>query len=66
MGKLAELRAERARITTEYDEAKRSIHANYMNDLHQLEKRTEAARRVLGQRHRAALNAALEILDGVI
>jgi len=63
MGKLADMRRERAQITEEYDNSKRQIHANYTRDLENLEKKTRAARRALAQRQREQMNKALELVD---
>ena len=63
MGKLAEFRAERAAITTRHDESKRSIHANYVTDLANLERDTRLARRALAQRQRVLWNKALEVVE---
>ncbi len=63
MGKLAERRAERAEITKWYDHAKVSIHANYMQDLKNLDTERDRRQRALHVIQRASLNKALAMVD---
>ena len=63
MGRLAERRSERAAITKWYDDAKRSIHDNYMTDLQNLEVESRRKLRALMTIQNKEMNAALEIVD---
>ena len=63
MGRLAERRAEKAVITQWYEDTKRQIHAEYMQDLRELGEEHERRYRNLMSIHRKELNAALEIVD---
>lgn len=62
MGKLAEFATERAAITSDYNESKRSIHENYMCDLDNLEKNTTRRRRALARKQRELWNKALAVV----
>ena len=63
MGRLAERRAEKAVITQWYEDTKRQIHAEYMDDLANLVQESRRRLRALITIQNKELNAALEIID---